>query len=132
MCKVSKNVKLGSWRKLLDIWCVHNKLEKKNWTKNIGSGKKIVKDKLLYFLILWESPQNLWYWLRLLSAASVCFYLNCQSNSISKYVNFIVCKENSFCYCRNLRESVDGQRSQTPRKYSRGRYRSLLLSSDIL
>lgn len=128
---MSKNVKLGSWRKLPDIWCVHNKLEKKSDTKNIGSGKKIVKDKLFNFLILWES-KNIWYWLRLLSAASVCFYLNCQSNSISKYVNFIVCKENSFCYCRNLRESVDGQRSQTPRKYSRGRYRSLLLSSDIL
>lgn len=129
---MSKNVKLGSWRKLPDIWCVHNKLEKKIWHQEYWfRKKKIVKDKLLYFLILWES-QNLWYWLRLLSAASVCFYLNCQSNSISKYLNFIVCKENSFCYCRNLRESVDGQRSQTPRKYSRGRYRSLLLSSDIL
>lgn len=100
------------------LWCKHVKCQKMwnldhgenyriygvyttNWekkfdSKNIGSGKKkIVKDKLLYFLILWES-QNLWYWLRLLSAASVCFYLNCQSNSISKYENFIVYKENFF------------------------------------
>lgn len=78
------------------IYGVYTRNWKKKFdTKNIGSEKKIIKDKLLYFVILWES-QNLWYWLRLLSAASVCFYSNCQSNSISKYVNFIVCKENFF------------------------------------
>lgn len=91
-----KCVKCQKTWKSLDIWCVHKKLEEKNLTPRIlVQKKKIIKDKLLYFVILWES-QNLWYWLRLLSSASVCFYLNCQSNSISKYVNFIVCKENFF------------------------------------
>lgn len=38
--------------------CTQEIGKKKFDTKNIGSEKKFIKDKLLYFVILWES-QNL-------------------------------------------------------------------------